>query len=71
MKKPPIPTGGCWITKDSAVTLPTSAGALQLWHIAAAAEHLVAAFPDCPRWVSVVLDRMILERDRLLAQEVA
>ncbi len=70
MKKPLAGAGG-WITKDSAVTLPTSAGALQLWHIAAAAEHLIAAFPDCPRWVSVALDHMILERDRLLAQEVA
>jgi hypothetical protein len=70
MKKPPIPTGG-WITKDSAVILPTPAGALQLWHIAAAADHLIAAFPDHPRWVSVTLDHMILERDRLLAQEVA
>jgi hypothetical protein len=70
MKKPPAPTSG-WITKDSAVTLPTSSGALRLWHIGAAAEHLIAAFPDCPRWVSIALDHMIVERDRLLAQEVA
>lgn len=69
MKKPPVSSGG-WITKDSVVNLPSSAGALRLWHLASATEHLIAAFPDYPRWVSVAVDHITVERDHLLGQEV-
>jgi len=70
MKKPPLQSGG-WIHADSALTLPSAAGALRLWHLASAAEHLIAAFPECPSWVSVAVDHITMERDFLLGQEVA
>jgi len=70
MKKPPLQSGG-WILADSAPTIPTADGALRLWHLASAAEHLIAAFPACPSWVSVAVDQIVKERDLLLGQEVA
>ena len=70
MKKPPVSTSG-WITKDSDVNLPTAGDALRIWHIASAINHLIAAFPSCPKWVSTAVDHCTKELDCLMRQEVA
>ncbi len=69
MKKPPV-QGGVIICVP-AVRIATSQAAIRLWHLASAADHLIAAVPDCPRWASIALDHITIERDLLTAQEVA
>ena len=70
MKKPPVGEGGVIICVPAA-TIATSQAAIRLWHLANAADHLIAAVPECPRWASVALDHITIERERLTAQEVA
>jgi len=70
MKKPPMAQGGVEI-RVPAVRIANTEAAIRVWNLAAATDHLIAAFPECPRWASLAVDHITLERDRLLAQEVA
>lgn len=68
MKKPPVDAGG-GESLMPAVSIATPAAAVCIWHIAAAIDHLISAFPDCPSWISQIVDRLNQEAEALNVQE--